>query len=247
MNSNKKYWYKEWFDSPYYHILYQNRDNTEAQLFLNNIIDFLSPNKESLMLDAACGKGRHSIFLASKGFTVHGFDLSPSNIQEAKKNETDKLKFFENDIRIPLNSNHYDYVFNLFTSFGYFDDYNENFLALNALNESLKSNGILILDFMNVSKVVDNLTNDETIVLNNITFNVSRKYTQGYIVKSIRFSDAGRDYNYEERVKAIDFEEFKNMFSKTNLAIQHVFGDYNLSTFDAQNSDRLIIIARKNG
>jgi 2-polyprenyl-3-methyl-5-hydroxy-6-metoxy-1,4-benzoquinol methylase len=76
-------WFKDWFNSPYYHQLYFNRDDKEAAAFIDKLINYLKPVPGSYMLDVACGKGRHSIQLASKGFDVTGIDLSDDSINEA--------------------------------------------------------------------------------------------------------------------------------------------------------------------
>ena len=76
-------WFKDWFNSPYYHQLYFNRDDREAAAFIDKLINYLKPVPGSSMLDVACGKGRHSIQLANKGFDVTGIDLSNDSINEA--------------------------------------------------------------------------------------------------------------------------------------------------------------------
>ena len=63
-------WYKEWFDSPFYHKLYFERDDKEAETFISTLIDHLQPAPGSTILDIACGRGRHSRILAKKGFNV---------------------------------------------------------------------------------------------------------------------------------------------------------------------------------
>ncbi|MFS8082300.1 MAG: class I SAM-dependent methyltransferase, partial [Ginsengibacter sp.] len=111
-------WFKEWFNSPYYHKLYFNRDKVEAADFINRLVGYLNPPADSKMLDMACGKGRHSIQLASKGFDVTGVDLSEDSILSAKKFENNHLHFFVHDMRLPFWINYFDYGFNFFTSFG---------------------------------------------------------------------------------------------------------------------------------
>ena len=59
-------WFESWFDSKYYHILYQNRDDNEAKYFIDNLLDAFHFKKGARLLDLACGKGRHSIYLNSK-------------------------------------------------------------------------------------------------------------------------------------------------------------------------------------
>jgi len=244
-NKKNTAWFEEWFDSPFYHILYKNRDDKEAQSFISNLISFLKPTKNSLFVDVACGKGRHAMFLNSLGYTVDGFDLSANSILCAKTKETNSLQFFTNDIREPLKHNYYDFAFNLFTSFGYFDDEKDNQKAINAITQSLNADGILVLDFMNSHKVINNLNKQELKEVDHIKFNIKRSFTNGHIVKDIKFEAEKIQYQYQEKVKSISLEEFKNYFLKANLTIDAIFGDYDLHPFDLENSDRLILVARK--
>lgn len=243
---DKSDWFVDWFNSPYYHVLYKNRDEKEAKTFISNLIKHLRPKDGSVFLDVACGKGRHSLYIENLGFVVDGFDLSENNISEAKSYESENLKFYVNDIRTPLKVNEYDFAFNLFTSFGYFDNYQDNQQAINAIAESLKVDGVLMMDFMNCNKVINHLTEKEHKTIDNIEFSIKRNYSDGHIIKDICFTDKGQQYNYQENVKAISLNEFENYFKTANLTIESIFGDYDLSTFDIENSDRLIIIARKN-
>ena len=91
-------WVGEWFGSPYYHILYKNRDSNEARLFLDKLIDYLGIKKEDKILDLACGKGRHAVYLNEKGLDVTGFDICQENIRKAKDHENDRLHFHVHDM-----------------------------------------------------------------------------------------------------------------------------------------------------
>src|SRR5688572_24580227 len=109
-------WFKEWFNSPYYHLLYNHRDDKEAITFINQLIKYLAPPVGSRMLDVACGKGRHSKALAEMGFDVTGIDLSFESINEALEFADENLHFFQHDMRLPFWINYFDYAFNFFTS-----------------------------------------------------------------------------------------------------------------------------------
>ncbi len=244
-NKNNDNWFENWFNSPYYHILYKNRDNTEAELFIDNLINYLNPKKSGKLLDIACGKGRHAIYLNKKGYSIDGFDLASESIAFAKNFENENLSFYVNDIRKPLKLNYYNYAFNLFTSFGYFVDENDNTKAIKAIAESLKPNAILVLDFMNVNKVINNLVANEVKTVNNITFNISRFIADGFIIKKICFNDKGKDYLFFEKVKAITLANFENYFKSANLKTLATFGNYKLAPFNKNTSDRLILIAKK--
>lgn len=240
-----KEWFSSWFNTPYYHTLYKNRDDNEAKHFLDKLIDFLQPSQEDILLDLACGKGRHSIYLNQKGFKVEGCDLSSQSIAHANGFRNDSLQFFEHDMRNRL-PKRYNYIFNLFTSFGYFNELSENLKVLNSVSGALIPNGILVIDFMNASKVISNLAQDEEKTVDGLTFRIKRRVENDIIVKSISFNVDGEPHQYEERVQALKLEQFKSMLSKVGLIIDNIFGDYDLNPFDINSSDRLIIVAKKN-
>ena len=73
-------WFESWFDTPYYHLLYQDRNDREAQLFIDRLLGYLQVSGDMRMLDVACGKGRHAIYMNRQGFNVTGIDLSEQNM-----------------------------------------------------------------------------------------------------------------------------------------------------------------------
>ena len=148
-------WFANWFNSPYYHTLYKNRDEREAQVFIDNLINYLQIQKGSKLIDIACGKGRHAKYFNQKGMDVVGIDLSPNSINSAKKDESKNLQFSVHDMRENYQEDTFDIVTNLFTSFGYFKDNTDEQKAINAMASNLKKEGLLIIDFMNVKKVIN--------------------------------------------------------------------------------------------
>lgn len=238
-------WFKNWFDTPHYHILYQERDYSEAEYFINNLLSHLDIPVGSKCLDLACGKGRHSIYLNKKGLNVTGLDLSEYNITKAKKYENDTLHFDVHDMREVYKENKFNYVFNLFTSFGYFDDVEDNQKTLDAVNKMLKPEGKFVIDFMNAYHVIHHLVKEEKKTLDGIDFNLSRKYDGKYITKDIEFKDKGKRYFFQERVQAIKKDEFEILLAKSGFEILDVFGNFSLEPYDKVKSDRLIIIAEK--
>ena len=241
----KKKWFESWFDSPYYHVLYRERDEKEAKLFLDNLILFLKPLPGAKILDVACGKGRHSVYLNQKGFDVAAFDLSPENIEFDQQFENEKLSFFLHDMRNLFRINYYDFVFNLFTSFGYFEKENDNVKTIFASAQSLKPGGMLVIDYMNSEKVKTSIIQDQSKKINGIEFHIHKKIEDGFVMKKISFTDKGKFYEFSERLSLLGKPDFENYFSRYNLSITNSFGDYNLNAYDEKTSDRLILIAKK--
>ena len=238
-----KDWFTSWFDTSYYHTLYKHRNDEEAQHFMQQIINFLKLPKSTHILDLPCGKGRHSIYLNSLGYKVTGCDLSPNSISLAKKFENETLNFKVADMREELNET-YDAIFNLFTSFGYFEDDSEDLKILSTIKSGLKNDGIMVLDFLNVIKTKKNLVAKETKEIDGITFNIERRIHNGFIQKQISFFADGQQHEYTENVKFIDIEKMTTYFETVGLEVLHVFGDFNLNAFNEETSDRLIFVAK---
>lgn len=241
IKSNPENWFASWFDSPYYHILYKERNYREAQLFMDNLTHYLNLPEKAKVLDLACGKGRHAIYLNQLGYDVIGADLSENSILEAKKNSNSLLHFEVHDMRVKFDDQ-FDAIFNLFTSFGYFEDDNDNLTTLKAIKESLTEYGFAVIDFMNVNHVLNNLVPEETKTVEGIDFKIKRYLKNGHIFKEIDFEDQGQNYHYTEKVKALTLADFEAMMEEAGIYLLDVFGDYKLKKFHKTESERLIMI-----
>jgi SAM-dependent methyltransferase len=243
--STTKQWYGEWFDSPYYHILYKHRDAHEARLFLNNLVGYLKPTEEARFLDVACGKGRHAISLNEMGFYVTGIDLSRQSIEEARVHENESLHFFVHDMRKPFMKEGFDYVLNLFTSFGFFDTHDEHRQSIRSMAENLRPGGFLVLDFLNPYVVINDLIEEEIKEVEDITFHINRRWDGTFIIKEIGFEHDGQRHDYFEKIKAIRRTEFIAYFEQSGLEILSIFGDYYLNPYVKEKSSRMIFLAQK--
>jgi 2-polyprenyl-3-methyl-5-hydroxy-6-metoxy-1,4-benzoquinol methylase len=240
-------WFKDWFNSPYYHQLYFERDDQEATIFINRLIEYLHPDGDSFMMDAGCGKGRHAIILASLGFDITGIDLSFENIGEAKTHETDKLHFFQHDLRLPFWINYFNYTFNLFTSFGYFKTEREHYNAIRTIANSIKLNGVLVFDYLNVPYTEDHLDHKVDKQVDGVKFYLTKWHDETHFYKKIIVEDESlkEPLIFQEKVAKFTLGNFSDMFALHNLQLQEVFGDYDLKGYDLKNSPRMLMIAKK--
>lgn len=243
----QKEWYKDWFNSPYYDILYQKRNEQEAHDFIALLIKRLAPPAGSFLLDVACGKGRHSKVLADMGFDVTGIDISEKAIAEAKSDETDNLHFFTHDMRFPFYVNYFDYAFNFFTSFGYFATQREHDDSIRTIAKSLKPNGFFVIDYLNVHYAEDHLEKSEQLQLDNLIFYITRWHNETHFYKQIQVEEKGasRKHLFTEKVTKFSLGDFTDMLAYQDMQVQEVVGDYHLNGFNIRKSPRMIIIARK--
>ena len=240
-NNNPENWFASWFDTPYYHILYKERNYREAQVFMDNLTHYLNLPEKAKVLDLCCGKGRHSIYLNQLGYDVIGADLSENSIAEASKNQNKNLNFQVHDMREKFEDK-FDAIFNLFTSFGYFENDDDNLTALKAMKDSLTENGFAVIDFMNVNQVIANLVPEEIKTVEGINFYIKRYVADGHIYKEIDFEDKGHQYHFIEKVKALTLKDFEEMMEEAGIYLLDIFGDYKLKKFHKTESERLIMI-----
>ncbi len=243
----EKEWYKDWFNSPYYHKLYFDRDETEAQRFIERLLDYLKPAPGSRMVDIACGRGRHSKFLATKGFDVTGIDISVDSIAAAKVFEQENLHFFVHDMRLLFWINYFDLAFNFFTSFGYFGTRREHEDAMRTITGSLKRGGTLVIDYLNVHYAEDRLLPAEEKKLGDTVYNIIRWQNEHHFLKKITVTDPAlsQPLEHTEKVAKFSLGDFTEMLAYYKVQITEVFGDYNLSAYDVRKTPRMIIVAKK--
>jgi len=242
---NKGEWYVGWFDSPYYHQLYNNRNFDEANFFINNLCEKLQLQPHSKIWDLACGKGRHSLALNKKDFDVVGTDLSPNNIKEASKNSNDRLDFFVHDMRDPFRINYFNAVFNLFTSIGYFKNMRDNFSVFKNVANALQKEGVFVIDFLNAEKIPVSLDTKYIEQRDAIAFHISKKVVDNTICKRIEFNAGGKEYYFEESVSLLGKSDFVSFADAAGLKLHCCFGNYQLENFDPEKSDRLILLFKK--
>ena len=242
-------WFETWFNTPYYHILYKDRNFEEAENFITLLINDLQIQKHSKIIDLACGKGRHSVFLNKMGFDVLGLDLSEESISQNKIFENDTLKFAVHDMRDPIYPEisrvKVDAVCNLFTSFGYFETESEDKKIFRSVADALNDKGFFVLDFLNEQWVKNTLVQEAVISKGGIDFHISKRIEDQHVIKDIVFKDQGEDFHFFEKVKLHTLEEIGSYAEEMGFKREKIYGDYHLGTFGLETSPRCINVFRK--
>jgi cyclopropane fatty-acyl-phospholipid synthase-like methyltransferase len=245
MQTVNKSWFEIWFDSPFYHILYKNRDQNEANIFIDNLIKKLEIDYGKI-LDLACGKGRHAHYLAEKGFDVVGVDLAKNSIDFANTMYSlPNLEFYVHDMRESFRINYFNYILNLFTSIGYFNQLKENEAVFHSAYKMLQDGGYFLIDFMNAEKVIKNLVPREKKEMENIHFYIRRQVIDGKIIKNIKVEKENNIYIYKEEVQSLMPHHFHNFANNAGFMIVNEFGNYNFDKFNVKTSDRYILLLKK--
>jgi Cyclopropane fatty acid synthase and related methyltransferases len=152
MDRGGNFWYspkKGLFNLEYFKINEKRVLTPERTLREVNFIEeilHLKPGAE--ILDLACGVGRHSIELAKRGYKVTGLDINPALLKEARrraKKQMVKIRWICKDMREITFQEKFDVVLNLFTSFGYFTE-KENQELISKVSKALKPQGYFVIE-----------------------------------------------------------------------------------------------------
>jgi SAM-dependent methyltransferase len=241
----EKDWYRHWFDSPFYDLLYAHRDEEEARRFIRTLLHELDLSRESEILDMACGNGRHTAVMAEEGYRVTGIDLSATRIRMAADRNHPLAQFFVHDMRYPVRVNYFDLVLNLFTSLGYTHKERDDRRVVASAAAALKKGGRLVIDFLNPSYLVENLVASEELEREGVHFSIEREIRDRIVEKRIVVDDGKYTREFRERVRLIDHHDFRQYFNNEGLVPEQTFGSYGLTPFYESRSERLIMICRK--
>ena len=241
-------WYKEWFGEEYLE-LYAHRDAGEADRHLDFVEKHLAPRlpNPKLVLDLACGAGRHTAALRQRGYTTRGIDLSLTLLAVPPR-----VPCVAGDMRrLPYRAETFDWVLNFFTSFGYFERERENFEVLEEFVRVLRPGGRFLIDFLNREVVLANLKAREVQEIAGRRVHIERWYDQDTrrINKRMRIeapegSAQPAQQTYLESVRAYSREEVTIGARWAGLIVDDLYGNFQGEPFD-RDSERLIVIGHK--
>lgn len=245
-----KPWYEQSFGSDYM-LVYKHRNWKNANKEVSKMIGWLQLPEGSQVLDIGCGMGRHAIALASSGYKVTGIDLSNILLHEALRHDENLLvNWVQGDMReLPFEEGSFDATVNLFTSFGYFPNEEENVNVLRHIRRVLREGGSFLIDFLNPNYVEQNLVpkseriDEET----GLFIQEVRSIKDGWVQKEITVSDPQSQEEpreYLERVRLYKLDWFDRHLGACGLALEQLYGNYDGSTYDPALSPRMIMAGK---
>ena len=242
MNRN---WYKDWFGNEYLSV-YAHRDEDEARELIKLIFAYVNIDKNAKILDLCCGQGRHAYILSQEGYEVYGIDLSKTLLQVAKykNNQSMNTFFIQADMRKLPAVNSFNLLLNLFTSFGYFEEDEENKTVFKQFHQVLKSGGYFVFDYFNTPYIQANLERYHSEQIGDLIVEQERFIEGSRVQKIIRLNRNGKKSTFYESVKMYEKVKILEMMKETHLNVRYIFGDYAGSSL-SETSERIIIIGQK--
>lgn len=230
-------------------VLFAGKQCEEAPGQVEHIINMAGIEPGSRVLDLCCGPGRHSMELARRGFQVTGVDRTERYIRKAGDKAAQEgldIEFIVDDMREHRRPGRYDAVLNIFTSFGYFDDIDDDRKVLRNIHLSLMPGGRFIIDIIGkeiLARILENNHYQEengAVVVQKTT--ISRNWTWAEsnwkILKDGRYDEitiAHRIYSGYELICLLE---------ECGLHVLEVYGGFDASPYD-NHATRLIIVSEK--
>ncbi len=241
-------WYATWFEHAAYDLVYARRDEKEARRAIDLIERVVAPPPAAHMLDVACGRGRHAVELARRGYAVTGLDLSARALRAARRRATKAgvdVAFVQQDMRTPFCTGCADVVVNLFTAFGYFHHEADHLKALCAMTQALRPGGRLVQDFLNAPYVERHLVPFSTRVEANVEITEHRWIADGRVEKRVELRRAdGATHTFRESVRLFTRADFEQMYEACGLRLVHAYGDYDGQAY-GDDTPRLLLVAAR--
>ena len=199
------------------------------------------------ILDLACGFGRHTNRLAALGHQVTGVDLMPGFLNLARQEAVEmgvQVDYRQGDMRQVSFVEEFDRVVLLFTSFGYFEDA-ENEVVISNMAQALKPGGRLLLDVPNRDLILKDFSpaqvieKDGDLLINRLSFDVLTGHFQNrriIIRQGIR-----KDKPFS--IRLYNATEISRLLTRAGLVGIELLGENDLPL--SATSRRIVVIARK--
>ncbi|HEU0173590.1 MAG TPA: class I SAM-dependent methyltransferase [Blastocatellia bacterium] len=210
----------------------------------------LAGYKEGAVLDLCCGPGRHSLALAKHGIQVTAVDLSECLLRKAKEEAAKlnlEIEFVSDDMRHFVRSNSFSLILNMLTSFGYFDDKEDDLKALRNAYQSLKPEGAIVIDLFGKEllarkyQATSSMDCGDGVLLiqrHEICEDWTRCRNEWILVKD----GTAKTFNFQTRLYS--GQEMKDILQRAGFEEVKVFGDLDGNDYGV-DADRLIAVGRK--
>ncbi len=236
-------WFKDWFDEDYL-ALYAHRDEREAEQAIATALKVAPELAHGLVLDLACGAGRHLAVLRNSNLEAFGLDLSATLLFAAPHALRGHL--LRGDMRrLPIKAASLSGICLWFTPFGYFSD-EDNRALLHDLVKLLKPGGVLLMDYLNAAYMRENLVPEDVAERAGMRVHSRRALEGDRIVKrmSIERLDSGAKREVVESVRVYEPHELLGMANGAGFRLRIAIGNYAGMPF-APDSSRWLAIFEK--
>jgi SAM-dependent methyltransferase len=218
--------------------------------------DILQLEGRERVLDLACGFGRHSMEIASRGCKVVGVDITIEYVEEARKQAREKglyAEFICADLRDLRYRSDFDVVLNLADgAIGYLEDDNENLKIFDLVSSALKPGGKHVMDVCNGGYAARHFPGRNWVFGNQSLSLADFEWDE----QRSRMYYGGLEFKYGEiftrpqeihsnPTRLYNLQELSEIFQKRGMQIQKAFGDYDKTVLASDNTFQIQVFSQK--
>jgi SAM-dependent methyltransferase len=232
--------------SPEWYATFADRipgEETDAEVRF--LAEIFPPPAFPKLVDLCCGKGRHSIRLARRGYAVTGVDANPDAIEEAREEaERARLKidYIEGDIReVPLPLESFDGAMIMWQSFGYFSEEQNEEIA-GKVAGILRPGGRFVLDIYNRDYFARNL-GKKTRDVGGVAVTATTTLSGSRLKVKVAYGDGGEGDSFDWRVYRSD--EIVALGERCGFALLRGCADFSFDAVPNDSAPRMQIVLEK--
>lgn len=216
---------------------------------VEDIISLLKLNSGFRILDMCCGVGRHTLEFARRGYSVTGVDRTEFYLKQVKKHAGQlnlNIELVQEDMRRYIRHDTFDAALLMFSSLGYFVNPDDDRKVLTNIYQSLKNNGVLIIDQMGREIVQRKFQPRDwherkgSFWLEERTVDVQWKFIRNRWI--LLKENQVKEYSFSLRLYSED--DLKNMLNAVGFNTIRIYGNLSGKPYD-DAATRLIVIAGK--
>jgi SAM-dependent methyltransferase len=230
-------------------VLFNQQRQLGANAEVEKIQKLLRIEERARILDLCCGNGRHSLELSQRGFDVVGVDRTTAYIEKARS-EAEKrgldVTFVVGDMREYCAPNHFNIVMNLFGSFGYFEDPNDDRRVVENMVASLRPGGQFLIETMGKEILARDFQEKDWSEEGDLLVLSEKKVSQNWGRIETRWIAIRGTERIEHRVSIRSYSavELSLLLSECGFTELRVFGSLDGTEYD-QAAQRLVVVGRK--
>ncbi|HPO15566.1 MAG TPA: methyltransferase domain-containing protein [Candidatus Hydrogenedentes bacterium] len=241
---------QDWYATSFgalYPILYAHRTIEAAAQECTFALQQTNLSPDTHCIDLCCGNGRHLVHLARHTPWASGIDYSTELLRIARTTLANRARLIRADLRALPFQEKFDVAFSFFTSFGYFQTEEENLTAARNMVHTLKPGGKLFMDSFNPIYLEQHLLPHSERVQQGCRITEDRwidSQTRRINKITTVHQDNTLTAQVGESVRMYALDELSEMFARTGLEIDRVFGDYGGQAF-GDTQPRMILLGHR--
>ena len=202
------------------------------------------------ILDSCCGVGRHSVEFSKRGFRVTAVDRTKSYItaaQETADAEKQDIEFILGDVRTFTRPDTYDLAVNLFTSFGFFKNLQDEEQYIKNIYKSLKPDGCFLIDVNGKEILSRDFVETEAWEKDGTLIYTEYRIEPGWDMLHNRWmivDPSGERFDFSFTHRLYSAAELRRILMSCGFSKTDVYGGFDGKNYD-NKADRLIVCAYK--